>query len=445
MSVHALPAAYPENQAAERAFLGGVLADPEEIGRFDLEPGDFYAVSHGELWRLLRSMSRAGMVIDCTTTVPEQVMSRNPERFGGLPYVLELPDAATSTVNLSHYAETIRNTATHRRLLERIDAWRAQAVDPIEARNVVGSILSDIAGIRWTEEVQRDTSLGGVLTAAIDDIEGRLGMSPAVRWPWGELTHITGGLMPGELCIVAARPSMGKTALVQDAARMVAASPAYGDVLIYNYEGTAASLAMRHLMAKVGITQRDLRLGNYNSSDVRKLRAAAAQVQGSPAGRGLHIIQAHNLTIEGIEADVIRRNQDGQLISMVIIDYLQLVPASDPKLPREQQVSQISAGCRRIATREDFEVGVVALAQLNRKLEDRKDKRPMLSDLRESGSLEQDADQVLFVHRDGYYESADSRANPGEAEVIVAKNRNGDTGTAELWFERGHFYDVRSQ
>ena len=433
------------NTNAERMLLGGCLREPELLDQFgDIPANAFYSTDHQALWELLQGMRRNGQVIDCATSVPEMVHhGGKSERFGGLGYVLELPDSVPSTANVRLYADTVLRLAAQRRLQASIGDWAEMAADPVTAPEVLGRVLVDIAKVRFPNAEKVDTNLSAVMKRAIDraDCLRLCGGTSAVPWPWEALQQITGGTMAGEVCIIAARPSIGKTAVAQTAARFIADRYVDGHVLVYNYEGTDEAIAFRHLLARARVNPYDLRTGNITADDINRLREVADVFANSGSGEMLHVIQANDMTIEKVEADVIQRQQDGQEIALVVIDYLQLVPPADRKLPREQQVASISAGCKRIATREGSTVAVWALSQLNRDLEKRSDKRPMLADLRESGSLEQDADTVIFVHRE--IEAADERSAAGPAELIVAKNRNGGTGTAELWFEKGQFRSQR--
>lgn len=430
---------------AERLLLGGVLLDPQRLDELaDLRPDHFYRIEHVELWRLLLEMREDGSAIDAAVSVPNRVMgSGQPDRFGGLAYVLELPDRVPATANLRHYAEAVRYAAVVRQQQEVVARWAQIADDPSRCRDLVKHVLRDVGLVDWPDEVQPETSLEACIDRALAQAarnrtsEGVIG----VPWPWDDLQWVLAGTQPGEVCIVAARPSIGKTAVAQELARSVAARHVHGSVLVYNFEGTAESIALRHLTRQARVHPRKVRTGDLSDTEMQRLREAAEAYYGTAAGENLHIIGACGWTIEQIEADVLRRQQRGEQLGLVIIDYLQLVRPSDPKVHREQQVARISSGCMRIAAREGAALPVVALSQLNRDLEKRTDKRPTLSDLRESGSLEQDASQVVFIHRE--IESSDERSRAGPAELIVAKNRNGETGSAKLWFEGGHFTEQR--
>jgi len=435
---------FASNVTAERQLLGAVLRDPARLPQLlDVKPEDFHSTEHGALWGLLLDMHREGVRIDCTTTVPSHIAhNSSPERFGGLAYVLELPDVVPATANARHYATTIRELASQRKLQGMISEWAELAQDNIKARRAMDTILRDIGQLTWPDQVAVDTRLGAVLERALAKAEASrsLGAGMAIPWPWPKLQAILGGTMPGEVCIVAARPSIGKTAVAQDLAKSIAARHIHGSVLVYNFEGTAESIGLRHLLTRAGVSSKALRNGDLTDGQMDRLRLAAAQLTTTAASEMLNIIQATGWTIEKVEADIIRRQETAEEpVGLVVIDYLQLVRPGDLKVPREQQVARMSAGCMRIATREGEELPVVALSQLNRDLEKRGDKRPILADLRESGSLEQDASQVVFVHRE--IDSSDERSLPGPSELIVAKNRDGETGTADVWFERGHFYN----
>lgn len=431
----------------EWAVLGIIIREPPRLWdalEVGLSGADFTRTEHGRLFELFHKAVADGHPLSAGAFLGlyDRTPIKDRALLPNVDDVLGWEDAAPVGASIRAYAERLVRTARLRRLRDGAREIAARAdvghEDPEELAMEAAHMLHDPAIVGTPSET---TDLSSIIGRALDRLEDvvKCGLTPTLPFGWAELDHITGGVAPGELVVVAARPSMGKTAFIQQLARRLTAAKGADPLVVYNYEGTDEAIALRHILAAADVSPLDIRRGRITSDDIEAMRAAAERYDRTGIGRRLHVVGDASMTVPRIEADIVARERRGDILAGIVVDYLQLVPAADPRLPREQQVASISGGLRQIANRHSLPV--FALAQLNRQLEQRSNKRPQLSDLRESGSLEQDADMVLFLHREAYYADADSRSEAGEAEVIVAKHRNGSTGTAHLWFERGRFFD----
>lgn len=423
---------YPHSVEAERALLGGLLQEPDkllEIGDV-LGPDDFYRPDHGELYRLLTTMADQGKAIDLVTLPRHLASEGREERYGGIAYVMELPEHAPSTANLDHYAAVIREQALLRSLIATAeDVSRKAFHAPDDVGVLVEGAIKDLAALG---QGHRGDSWGRI-SLIIDDeltkieelaeVEGDVvGMTTGFNALDLKLT----GLRGGQLIILAARPGMGKTALALNMAQFAALRTGKG-VGIFSLEMTRGELVGRMLTTQSMIDAGRIRTGNLDQDEWTRLLDASDELRGTR----VYIDDTPALPIGDLRARSRKLAADDPSLGLIVIDYLQLMRGDDPKAPRVQQVGDISRGLKALA--KDLDVPVIALSQLNRGVESRQDKRPMLSDLRESGAIEQDADVILFIYRDDYYDK-DSQ-EPGVAEVIIAKQRAGSTGTVKLAFQ----------
>ncbi len=434
---------HPNAVEAERALLGGLIQRPdvlEEIRR-DLDASDFWRDDHRLLFTLLMEMKLNGEAIDLIT-IPERVLrTGEPGKYGGIAYVIELPEHAPSTVNLEHYAGLIRSKSMLRQLMTLGNELTTHASrHPDDVNGLLDKTTSELvrlstqgsAGKQWhpislivDDEIMKFEEL------ASQGGGENVGLSSGFQ----RLDKMTAGFQKGDLLILAARPSMGKTALALNLALNAAILDGAG-VGIYSLEMGRHSLVDRFFCSLGMVDGTKLRTGDLDADDWERLHKASEQLRRLK----IHINDKPGLNVAEIRASALQLKAQDPTLGLILLDYLQLMGAMDPKLPRVQQVSNMSRGLKALA--KDLEVPVIALSQLSRGVEQRQDKRPMMSDLRESGAIEQDADVIMFIYRDEYY-NPDS-ADQGLAEIIIAKQRNGPTGTVKLAFQKQYtlFNDV---
>lgn len=424
--------AFPQSIEAERALLGGLMQRPDLLVEIHeiVKPADLYRDDHRQLFQLLLEMGAAGEPIDLVT-VPERVSrSEDAGRYGGVAYVVELPDFAPSTANLAHYARTIRQKSVLREMIRVTqDLTSAAYTQPDD----VGVLLDRAAQsmLELGEGGARDAwaPISTVLDEEIvrlEHLEGASDGVTGVATGFYDLDAKLAGLQAGDLVILAARPSMGKTALALNIAQNAALMNGIG-VGIYSLEMSRESLVDRMLCTYALVESSRLRTGRLDADDWERLLEASEVLRRAP----IHINDRPGLTVAEVRAHARRLKAQTPDLGLLVLDYLQLMEADDPRQSRVQQVSEMSRGLKALA--KDLSVPVLALSQLSRGVEQRQDKRPIMSDLRESGAIEQDADVILFIYRDEYY-NKDS-VDQGLAEVIVAKQRNGPTGEIKLVFQ----------
>ncbi len=423
--------AFPKSLESEQALLGGLILDPDQLEDVtQVVDGDaFYRPDHGALFRLLQEMRSGQERID-TVTVTERVSrGGSDEAFGGMAYVMSLPNMVPSTTNLRHYAQVVREKAHLRKVIAEGQRLVASAFSEEEA----GAIIE--RGSRALLELgQGDSRRSWSQTSMVVDEE--LGRIEALSQQEGQVTGVTtgfidmdgklAGLHPTDLLILAARPAMGKTALALNLAQN-AAIMGEKAVGIFSLEMGRGQLVTRLMCCQGQVDAGRVRTGNLRDEDWSRLLEASDTLRQAR----IHIDDTPGVTITDVRARSRRLKAMEPDLGLIVIDYLQLMQADDPKMPRQQQISEISRGLKILA--KDLEVPILALSQLNRGVEQRQDKRPMVSDLRESGAIEQDADIIMFIYRDEIYNP--DTTEKGLAEVIIAKQRNGPTGTVKLVFQ----------
>jgi replicative DNA helicase len=431
----------PFSTEAETAVLGGMLIDREAVTRAveHLSDGMFYREGNRRLYRAMVRLFERGDVIDVITVAEELKKTEELDSAGGLDYLGRLVDAVPTAANLEYHARIVRDKALLRRLIEQSsqiirDVYEQgernveEILDQAEARIFHVAESHKRQGFVWIKEIlwstfehierlqESDSGITGVPTGFVD------------------LDRMTTGLQKGDLCIVAARPSMGKTALALNVAATAAITHQI-PAAIFSLEMSSQQLVQRLLCAEGRIDAQKLRRGRLSQEEHQRLAAAAGHLNTAP----IWIDDQPGSNVLEIRAKARRLQSelrsDGKDLGMIVIDYIQLMSGSGSAENRVQEVSQISRGLKALA--RELEVPVVALSQLSRGPEQRTDKRPMLSDLRDSGSIEQDADVVMFLYRPEYYASAEKREElEGKAELIVGKQRNGPTGVVQLYFQK---------
>jgi replicative DNA helicase len=426
---------YPSSVESERALLGGLLLDPARLDDVEglIEVSDFYRPDHGALFALLVDMSRAKEPIEPVTVLERMSRGGEAERYGGVGYVTELPDHAPGTANLPYYAKILREKALLRRFVELAQGLTEEALaqpeDVTELLDRAARGLTEMREGRETSEWEQVSLIVDKELERLEELSKRPEGVTGVPSGFTDLDNVLAGLQRSDLVILAARPSMGKTALALNFAQN-AALDGGAVVAIFSLEMSRGQLVTRMLCAEARVDASKVRTGRLDDADWEAFIEASDVLRRAR----IHIVDSPGLSIGEVTVRARRLHQEKGPIDLVVIDYLQLMQGDDPKARREQQISGISRGLKALA--KELNAPVVALSQLNRGVESRQEKRPMLSDLRESGAIEQDADVIMFIYRDEYYnpESPDK----GLAEVIVAKHRNGPTGTVKLVFQGRH-------
>ena len=431
----------PHNHEAEQSVIGAIFLEPQALITASeiLMPDDFYRTAHQKIFQTMLRLSDQGKAIDVVTVTEELSAKKELEDVGGLSYLSELANAVPTAANISHYAKIVEEKSILRRLIRTATKI---VEDGYTREDEVEALLSE-AEKKMMEVANRKNAgdfkhVKDVLVQTYDNIEklqAREGEITGIPTGFRDLDSITAGFQRNDLIIVAARPSVGKTAFALNMAQSVAVK-ARENVAIFSLEMGADQLVMRMLCAEGNIDAQVLRTGALQEEDWRKLTMA----MGSLSNSGIFIDDTPGVRVNEIRAKCRRLAQE-QGLGMIMIDYLQLIQGSGkPGENRQQEVSEISRSLKGLA--RELKVPVIALSQLSRGVEQRQDKRPMMSDLRESGSIEQDADIVAFLYRDDYYDKESESKN--QIEIILAKQRNGPTGTVTLAFKKefNKFLDV---
>lgn len=423
----------PHNYEAEQSVIGAIFLEPQALITASeiLMAEDFYRTAHQKIFQTMLTLSDQGKAIDVVTVTEELSVKKELEDVGGLSYLTELASAVPTAANIAHYAKIVEEKALLRRLI-RVATKIVE--DGYTREDEVEALLSE-AEKKMLEVANRKNAgdfqhVKDVLVDTFDNIEklqSREGDVTGIPTGFRDLDHITAGFQRNDLIIVAARPSVGKTAFALNVAQSVAVQ-ARENVAIFSLEMGAEQLVMRMLCAEGNIDAQVLRTGALTTEDWGKLTMA----MGSLSNSGIFIDDTPGVRINEIRAKC-RRLAKEHGLGMILIDYLQLIQGSGkPGENRQQEVSEISRSLKGLA--RELKVPVIALSQLSRGVEQRQDKRPMMSDLRESGSIEQDADIVAFLYRDDYYDKESESKNM--IEIIIAKQRNGPTGTVTLAFRK---------
>lgn len=426
----------PHSMEAEQSVIGGLLLDNQAWDRIGdvLSSDDFYRYDHRVIFEHISKLIEATKPADVITVFESLQMSGKAEDVGGLSYLNTLATNTPSAANIRRYAEIVRDRAVLRRLITVSDEITGAALNPQgkdtktildEAESKIFKIAEE--GARGAGGFQALQPVLGQVVERIDELYHRDNTSDITGIATGfvDLDSKTSGLQPGDLIIVAGRPSMGKTAFSLNIGEHVAVEEGHA-VAVFSMEMGATQLAMR-LLGSVGrLDQHRLRTGRLNDEDWPRLTYAVEKMQNSQ----LYIDETPALSAMEVRARCRRlARQCGQL-GLVVIDYLQLMGSSSPGENRATEISEISRSLKGLA--KELNCPVIALSQLNRSLEQRPNKRPVMSDLRESGAIEQDADVILFIYRDEVY-NPDS-PDKGTAEIIIGKQRNGPIGTVRVTF-----------
>ncbi len=424
----------PQDLEAEQSVLGGMLLSKDAIADVveTVRGGDFYKPAHQTIYESILDLYGRGEPADAITVSAELGRQGELGRVGGAPYLHTLISSVPTAANAGYYARIVSERAIMRRLVEagtRITQMGYS--DTGEVDEVVDRAQAEIYQVTERRTSEDYAPLAEIMEGTLDEIEAigsRGGTMVGVPTGFTDLDGLTNGLHPGQLVVVAARPGLGKSTLALDFAR--AASIKHGlTSVIFSLEMTRNEITMRLLSAEARVGLHHMRTGSLGDDDWTKLARKMSEVASAP----LFIDDSPNMTMMEIRAKCRRLKQRHDL-KLVVVDYLQLMSSGKRVESRQQEVAEFSRALKLLA--KELEVPVVALSQLNRGPEQRTDKKPMLADLRESGSIEQDADLVMLLHREDAYERESPRA--GEADFIVAKHRNGPTATITVAFQ-GHY------
>lgn len=424
----------PNDTAAEQSVLGAMLLSKDAIADIVevLREGDFYRPAHQTIYSAILDLYARGEPADAVTVSASLTKSGDLGRVGGAPYLHTLVSMVPTAANAGYYGRIVREQAILRRLVEAgtriVHMGYAGAGDVDDMVDRAQAEVYDITERRTSEDYLPLREIMGETLNEIEAISNRGGEMVGVPTGFVDLDSLTNGLHPGQLVIVAARPALGKSTLGLDICRSASIKHGLASV-IFSLEMSRNEIVMRLLSAEAQVPLQHMRNGNMSDSDWTKLAAKMGAVSEAP----LFIDDSPNLTLMEIRAKGRRLKQRHDL-RLVVVDYLQLLTSGKRVENRQQEVSEFSRSLKLLA--KELEVPVIAISQLNRGPEQRQDKRPLLADLRESGSLEQDADMVILLHREDAYERESPRA--GEADLIVAKHRNGPTSTVVVAFQ-GHY------
>ncbi|MGD8251281.1 MAG: replicative DNA helicase [Desulfobacterales bacterium] len=422
----------PQSIEAEESLLSSILIDNATLDDIldILSASDFYRSAHQKVFSAITDLSTRGEPVDLVTLSDRLKVKGELETVGGVSFLSKLIESAPFAVNAPHYARIVHEKAVLRRLIDTANRITRTCFEAgKEMDEIVDFAESAIFEISENKGSQAFIPLRQLIDVNIDMLEERQGnkaLVTGVETGFSDLDSLTSGLQPSDLIILAARPSMGKTALALNLARN-AAIAANSAVAIFSLEMSKEQLSMRMLCSEAQVDSFRLRGGFLSTDDWERLTHAADVLSTAP----IFIDDSADVTSMDIRAKARRLKMDHDL-SLVIIDYLQLMKGRSGIERRDLEISEISRSLKSLA--KELNVPVLALSQLNRKLEERNDKRPKLSDLRESGALEQDADVVMFIYRDDVYNKDENNPNRGTAEIIVAKHRNGPIGDVTLTF-----------
>ena len=434
----------PYSIEAEESLLGNILLYPtamQETIEAGIVSDDFYLDKHKRIFNIMSSMYDNKEKVDTVSLSSKLKDFDYFDKVGGLEYLMKLADSTISNVNTKEYIRIIKNKSLSRKIIK---AGEEIANDGYDGKTGIDEVLEtaekkilDITRSRTDSDFKVGSVVFDEAIKKIEAIEASGSAITGVRTRFSALDSMTAGLQKGDLILLAARPSMGKTALALNMA-INSAMVNQGACAIFSLEMPAEQLAMRMFSAKAKVEGQKLRKGQLSEDDWRSINEASQELKHQK----FFIDDTPGIKVSDMYAKCRKLKNDHGLY-LVVIDYIQLIQATGKSESRQQEVSEISRRLKAMA--RELEVPVIALSQLSRSVESRQDKRPMLSDLRESGALEQDADIVMFLYREEYYNREEEKSDEREdVELIISKHRNGPTGMVKLAFEKSYnaFYSI---
>ena len=439
MSSNEMSELMPQNIDAEEAILGAILVSPVCMNKIveHLRPESFYKPAHRYVYEAMLQLYNSSDKIDIVSVSDVLNINQKLELVGGRAFINDLSYKTITTTNVEYYAKIVQEKAIKRSLINAGSEIISTGYDlnPIEeSLETAEKLIYDIASQKNSQALSPIKDLVYDTYAKIEERYQNKGQLTGTPTAFYDLDTMMNGLQKSDLIILAARPAMGKTSFALNIAQNVALK-ANIPVAIFSLEMSKDQLVQRLLCSEAEVDTQRLKTGNMQAKDWEKLAVAMDAFTQAP----IYIDDTAGCTITDLRAKCRRLAMAEKNLGLIVIDYLQLIEGTGRE-DRMQQISSISRGLKILA--KELNVPIISLSQLSRAVESRTDKRPMLSDLRESGSIEQDADIVMFIYRDEYYKNAESEedeaekaANKGEAEIIIAKHRNGPVGTVKLLFQ----------
>ena len=418
----------PHSDEAEQAVIASMLMDKDAVvTAVDmLEKDDFYSSRYGILFEAMAQLSKEGKPADLVQVQDRVRQNGAPPEVSGMEFLREVLSSVPTSANIRHYAEIVKNKSILRRLIktaQTIENECYESKDNIE--NILYNAEKNITGVTQSGSSEEIQPISEVVIEALDRMQAAAnagGKITGIATGFTDLDYKMAGLQNSDLVLVAARPSMGKTAFVLNIAQYVSVKHDT-TTAIFSLEMSKLQLVNRIISMESKVDSKNIRTGNLSPAEWSNIAEGASNIGMS------HIIieDTPGISVAELRSKCRKFKRDNNL-GLIIIDYIQLMSGGGKSESRQQEVSEISRALKGVA--RELNVPVIALSQLSRSVEARPDKRPMLSDLRESGAIEQDADVVMFIYREDYYKKDTDR--PGVAEIIIAKQRNGPTGTVEL-------------
>ena len=424
----------PQDIEAEQSVLGSMMLSKDAVNDVieAMDSSDYYRPDHEMIHNTIMELYSRGEPVDTLTVAGELKRQGNLSRLPEPTYLHTLIASVPTAENVGYYSRIVRERAQLRRLVEAgtriVQLGYAETGGDVD--DIVDAAQSEIYAVserRSTTDYVQLSEIADPLLAHLDELAQNKDVSKGVPTGIADLDHLTTGLQPGQMVIVAARPAMGKSTLAMNFMRAASVHHNITSV-IFSLEMSREEIGMRLIAAEAGVHFGKMRRGEMEDRDWTRLSKTISNISKAP----FFIDDSPNMAMNEIRAKCRRLKQQHNL-GLVVIDYLQLMSSGKQVESRQQEVSEFSRSLKLLA--KELEIPVVAVAQLNRGPEQRTDKKPMIADLRESGSLEQDADVIMLLHRPDYY---DQDERPGEADIIVAKHRNGETGTIPVAFQ-GHY------
>jgi replicative DNA helicase len=426
----------PHSIEAEQSLIGGLLLDNTAWDRIGdvVSDADFYRDDHRRIFIHIRKLVEAGRPADVVTVFESIDKSNEVDQTGGLAYLGEIANNTPSAANIRRYGEIVRERAVLRKLVTVGDDIAASALNPAgrDAKQLLDIAEQKVfeiaeAGSRNTQGFVSIRPLLGEVVEKVQQLYDRDDPSDITGTPTGftDLDKMTSGLQPGDMIVIAGRPSMGKTAFALNIAEHIGVDIGL-PVAIFSLEMSGPQLATRFLSSVARIDQTKMRSAKLSDEDWDKMTVALGKLHDAP----IHIDESGAINSTDLRARARRLHRQCGKLGLIVIDYLQLMSSTREGENRATEISEVSRSIKALA--KELQVPILALSQLSRKVEERNDKRPLMSDLRESGAIEQDADIILMMYRDEYYKP--DTQEKGVAEVIIGKHRNGPTGTVKLTF-----------
>jgi replicative DNA helicase len=426
----------PHNLEAEESVLGSMMLSAEAIASVveAMKSEDFYRPAHQRIYESILGIYGRGEPVDAITVVEDLKRRQILDAVGGPLYVYNLVESVPTPASAGYYARIVAEHALLRRLIEAASQIMAKAYaipeDPRKAADEAEGLVYAVSRHEDQDQVVSVRELVDESMEALEHIQARDSRFAGIPTGFQDLDELTSGLQKGNLIVVAARPGVGKSSFVTNLARNVAVGESAGEgggapVMMFSLEMSRFEIGMRLLCGEAKVPWDKVRSGRVATEEWTRIAEAAEVLHEAP----LFIVDSGNVTIVDIRAKARRQRSSRQGLGLIIVDYLQLMSGHGRVESRQQEIAEISRSLKLLA--KELDIPVIAVSQLNRDPERRQDKRPQLSDLRESGAIEQDSDIVMFIHRD---DSDEDPMKKGKADIIVAKHRNGPTATVSLTF-----------